>query len=512
MNDIARDLAVEWLPLAELTPYAANARTHSAEQVQQIADSVREFGWTNPVLVDEAGGIIAGHGRVMAAELLGLEQVPAITLAGLTEAQRRAYILADNKLALNAGWDERLLAAELGALQAEGFDVALTGFSEEELAELLAVEVLAPEPEGDPDATPEPEAVAISRPGDVWLLGPHRVMCGDSTSPTDVAKLLAGAVAPLLHADPPYGMGKEADGVENDNLYREELDQFQLAWWATWRPFLAENASVYVWGNAPDLWRLWYSARLGESERIELRNEIVWDKGTVSGMCWAGACGYQTASERALFFQLGEQFLGNVNADAFPESWEPLRSYLAGEAEAAGIGPAEVRELCRVQMFGHWFTRSQFTLIPEKHYATLAAARPGHFLRPWAELREEWVAVKSGPLSEIQARRSYFDNTHEAMTDVWRFERVYGEERHGHATPKPVEMMVRAIKSACPPGGLVLEPFGGSGSTLIGAERCGRVCYTMELQAVYADVIVRRWQQLTGKRATLESTGEPFPE
>ena len=499
-------------PLDRLVPYERNARTHSPEQVAQIVASIQEFGFTNPLLVDGADGILAGHGRLAAAKDMGLAEVPVIVLDHLSAEQRRAYILADNKLALNAGWDEKLLRLELGDLQLADFDLSLIGFSDDELAELLPeVEELPPE-DADADAVPEPPADPVSKPGDVWLLGKHRVMCGDSTVITDVERLMAGAKAALMHADPPYGMGKASDGVANDNLYNDDLDSFQMEWWATFRPFLLDNASAYIWGNAPELWRLWYKAGLGSSEKLELRNQIVWDKKAIPGMASPDLTQFPIASEHCLFFQFGEQFRGNVNIQDFPEDWESIRSYMDGEARAASIGQAEIKQLCGVQMYGHWFTRSQFTLIPERHYMTLAMAHPGRFLRPWRQLKKEWDAVKTGPTAKIQEARSYFDNAHDVMRDVWEFGRVTGEERHGHATPKPVAMMERVMLSSLPKGGLCVEPFGGSGSTLMGAERTDRACYAMELNPVYCDVIVKRWQQFTGKTAKLEATGERFPE
>lgn len=504
---------IELWPLDRLKPYERNARTHSAEQVAQIAASIVEFGFTNPILVDSSDGIIAGHGRLQAAQELGLSTVPIVVLDHLTDRQRRAYILADNQLALNAGWDLELLRTELEDLVADDFDLSVIGFSDEELSNLLPeIEELDAEELGQADEIPEPPADPVSKPGDVWLLGKHRVMCGDSTAITDVEKLMAGSKAALMHADPPYGMGKASDGVANDNLYNDDLDNFQMEWWATFRPFLEDNASAYIWGNAPELWRLWYKAGLGSSELMELRNQIVWDKKCIPGMKSAIQTSYPTTTEHALFFQLGNQFRGNVNSEDFPETWEPIRSYLESEAKAAGLNAAKVKELCNCSMYGHWFTRSQFTLIPERHYKTLADQFVGRFLRPYRQLKAEWDKVKGGPTSEIQGARSYFDNAHDVMRDVWEFSRVTGDERHGHATPKPAAMMERVMKSSLPKGGLSVEPFGGSGSTLIGAEQAGRVCYAMELNPVYVDVIVKRWQKFTGKKATLEATGEAFKE
>lgn len=185
-------MQIETLGIDALIPYARNSRTHSPEQVAQIAASIREFGFTNPVLIDADGGIIAGHGRVMGARHLGLAEVPCIRLGHLTEAQRRAYVIADNKLALNAGWDEKMLALEFKDLQAMDFDLALTGFELPDIDALLAGLDATPEGETEADAVPEPQAEVVTKPGDVWVLGKHRIMCGSSTVATDVEKLLGG--------------------------------------------------------------------------------------------------------------------------------------------------------------------------------------------------------------------------------------------------------------------------------------------------------------------------------
>lgn len=495
---------IELWPVDRLKPYERNARTHSPEQIAQICASIAEFGFTNPILVDSSDGIIAGHGRLSAAHALGMSTVPVVVLDHLSERQRRAYILADNQLALNAGWDTELLRMELTDLQDQDFDLSVIGFSDEELADLLPdVEELAPE-DADADAVPELPVEPVSKPGDVWLLGKHRVMCGDSTAITDVEKLTAGTKAALLHADPPYGMGKASDGVANDNLYNDDLDNFQMEWWATFRPFLLDNASAYIWGNAPELWRLWYKAGLGSSELLELRNQIVWDKKAAGGggcslMGKEGITCYPLATEHCLFFQLGNQWIGSVNAENYWEGWEPLRSYLESEMKSIGWKVADLNKATDTFMGGHWVTRSQWAFPTAEQYAKIQAAAAGRaFKREYDQLKRE--------------TRSYFDNAHDVMRDVWEFSRVTGEERHGHATPKPVAMMERVMKSSLPSGGLCLEPFGGSGSTLIGAEAAGRVCYAMELKPEYVDVIVKRWQQFTGKTATLEATGKPFSE
>lgn len=517
-------------PTGELIPYAKNSRTHSEQQIQQVAASIREFGFTNPVLIDDQDSIIAGHGRVMAAQLLGLPVVPCIVLDGLTETQKQAYIIADNKLALNAGWDEDMLRLELLDLQAADFNIDLTGFSTAELDGLLVEQT--EEGNTDPDVIPDPPVEPVTVVGDVWILGSHRVMCGDSTSVDAVEQLMNGEIATLLHADPPYGMGKEGDGVAGDNVYHESLDAFQLEWWATFRTFISDNASAYIWGTAQDLWRLWYGGQniartddsrgaaptlgLNITERMTFRNEITWDKESAIGQKSNTHRQYPTATERCLFFMLGSQNFGNINTEDFWEGFEPFRAYLEGEVLKMKWTQQDIMDMCGVGMYGHWFTKSQWTLIPEKHYATLQEYAKGEaFTKSYADLKSGRDSAKSGgehldAKHSFDALRAFFDNTHENMMDVWRFPKVTGDERHGHATPKPVAMMERVMKSSLPPGGLCVEPFNGSGSTLMGAERTGRRCYAMELLPPHVDMTITRWQNFAGKEAILESDGRTF--
>ena len=506
-------VVIEQIPTADLIPYARNSRTHSDEQVAQIAASIREFGFCNPVLIDAENTIIAGHGRVLAAGRMKLESVPCLRLTHLTDAQRRAYVIADNRIALSSGWDSELLANELSDLHADDFDMALLGFDADELTELLGFEL-----DGDTtgeiveDEVPEPPADPITKPGDLWILGSHRLLCGDSTKVEDVGRLMGGAKAQLIHADPPYGMGKECDGVQNDNIYDDKLDAFQMAWWRAFRNHTDDNGSAYIWGNAEGLWRLWYIGGLKESERITFRSQVIWNK-PPSASAWGSPIGsekmrsYPHGYEVCLFFMLGEQGFNN-NADNYWDGWEPLRAYLASEMEKCG-GQKNWKAALGNQMGSHYFTKSQWSFPTEEAYKKLQAFANGDaFKREHDELKREHDELKREH-DELKrafyATRAYFDNTHENMTDVWEFPRVTGEERHGHATPKPVAMMVRAIKSSSPDAGIVAEPFGGSGSTLIAAEHCRRRCFTMELSPAYCDVIVKRWENLTGKTATLEA-------
>jgi len=497
---------IEYVKIKELQGYEFNTRTHSDSQVNQLAASIGEFGFTNPLLIDGERQIIAGHGRFAAATKLQMDEVPCIVLDHLSEAQRRAYVIADNKLALNAGWDEDLLKLELSALDKIGFDLTVVGFDADELSGLVIDEDIA----GgltDEDDVPEVPEDPISKVGDIWLLDNHRVMCGDSTNADDVAKLCDGNVAQLLHADPPYGMGKEGDGVANDNLYREDLDVFQMDWWRAFRSSVADNGSAYIWGNAPDLWRLWYAGGLKDSERLTMRNEIAWEKEGGQGIGSDGFRCFPPVTERCLFFMLGEQGFNN-SSDNYWEGWDLVRDYLVDEKKKSGLSNNQIKEATNTAHTHYWAT-SQWAFPTCDHYESIQKIANGNaFKRDYDSLKRDYDSLKR----EFYSTRAYFDNGHDQMRDVWKFNRVQGNDRHGHATPKPVEMMQRVMKSSLPKDGLCIEPFGGSGSTLMGAETTGRKCYTMELQGQYVDVIVKRWQEYTGKIATHAETGVCFNE
>jgi DNA modification methylase len=269
-------LAVEYRPATALIPFAKNARTHSDAQVAQIAASIREFGWTNPILVDGDNGIIAGHGRLLAARKLGMDKVPVIELAGMSEAQKRAYIIADNKLSLNAGWDEDLLGLELADLGSLGFDLSLTGFSELEIESLTS--------RGnpgltDPDDVPEPPAQPTTVLGDVWLLGKHRLICGDSTNPADVEQVLNGVRPHLCVSDPPYGVEydpawRQDRGIASEGLAKGTvLNDDRADWREAWALFPGDV--IYCWHAA--LQSDAFMASL-KAEGFQIRSQIIWDK------------------------------------------------------------------------------------------------------------------------------------------------------------------------------------------------------------------------------------------
>ena len=266
-------IKVEYKPLADLIPFARNSRTHSDSQVAQIAASIREFGFTNPILIDEQGGIIAGHGRLQGARKLGMAQVPTITLHGLTDAQKRAYVIADNKLALNAGWDMEMLSSEMQGLGDEGFDLSLIGFSDDELAAMLAENT-----EGltDPDDIPEVPADPVSVLGDVWVLGKHRIVCGDSTDADVVAKCLNGVVPHLMVTDPPYGVeydASKARATSADSAKGKVLNDDRADWSEAWALF--PGSVAYVWHAMRHAGTVFASL---EDTGFEVRAEIVWAK------------------------------------------------------------------------------------------------------------------------------------------------------------------------------------------------------------------------------------------
>lgn len=496
----AAPVNIETVPIDSLHFDPANVRKHDAKNIDAIKASIARFGQQKPIVIDADGVVRAGNGTLSAMRALSFKEIKVVRTP-LRGSEATAYAIADNRTAELAEWDDDALSQTLAALQIEDEQLALaTGFDASDIDALLAPDEVIE------DEVPEPPAVAITKRGDVWLLGDHRVMCGDSTSVDDVTRLMRGEKAQLVHADPPYGMGKEKDGVQNDNLYADKLDAFQMAWWQAFRPHIEDNASAYIWGNTEGLWRLWFVGGLSASERMTMRNQLIWNKppsGLGDGQNNPIMRSFGIKYESCLFFMLGEQGFNN-NADNYWEGWEGVRSALAADCEKMGWGAKDIERICGVGMFSHWFTKSQWTFIPEEHYRKLQAEAREHdaFKREHDAFKREYDDLKR----EFYSTRAHFDNTHDNMTDVWEFPRVTGEERHGHATPKPVVMMVRCIKSSAPERGVVVEPFLGSGSTLIAAEQLNRRCYGMEISPQYCDVIVTRWEKLTGKKAQLDET------
>jgi len=409
MNWLA-DKIEQW-PTAKLLPYARNARTHNDGQVAQIAASIAEFGFTNPILAGSDGVIVAGHGRLAAAQKLGLKTVPVVVLDHLSATQRRALVIADNRIAENADWDEAMLRVELDALREDAFDLALTGFDADALADLYEG-VDGPTGQTNDDDVPQAQETAISRPGDVWLLGGHRLLCGDATDAACYEHLLQGSPAHMVFTDPPYNVnyansakdkmrGKER-AILNDNL-GEGFCDFLLA---ALTPIIANcSGAIYVAMSSSELDALQAAFREAGGKWSTF---IIWAKNTFT----MGRSDYQRQYEPILY--------------GWPE----------GSA----------------------------------HH--------------WCGDRDQ--------------------------SDVWQINKPHKNDLH--PTMKPVELVERAIRNSSRPGDVVLDPFGGSGTTLIAAEKSGRTARLMELHPKYVDVIVRRWQDFTGKKATREEDGLSFSE
>lgn len=413
-------LKIKYNPTADLIPYARNSRTHSDTQVSQIAASIKEFGFTNPILVDETGGIIAGHGRVLAARKLGMDKVPTIELAGLSETQKRAYIIADNKLALNAGWDDEMLKVEFQELQDAGYELELTGFNAEELANFLE----DPPAAGlaDEDHVPELGKEPISKLGDIWQLGKHRVMCGDSTSIDAVEKLMDGQQADMVFTDPPYGMSYGGGRAQGNHS-------------------LNKRGGVVVKAHG---------MILGDDKTDDDLIQLVRD--AISAAVAASKSG---AATYVCF------------------SWRTYAEFEAALKECA----------LKVSACIVWDKKS--IGLGNSNY------RPQH----------EFIFYLKGD--------AWYGDKCES--DVWSMSRG-STSAYVHPTQKPVELIEKAISNSSKGGDTVLDVFGGSGSTLIACQKTGRQARLMELDGKYVDVIVRRWQEFTGHKATHAATGATFDE
>ena len=393
-------MKIQQKPIKDLIPYINNSRTHSDEQVAQIAASIKEFGWTNPILVDGDNGIIAGHGRLSAARKLGMDTVPVIELSHLTKAQKKALIIADNKLASNAGWDNNLLTIELNELLADNFALDILGFDKDELDALLnPVEVT----EGltDEDDVPDVPIEPKTKLGDIYVLGNHRLMCGDSTSIDAVEKLMDGQLADQLVTDPPYniayeGGSKKRDQIKNDEMADEEFRQFLKDVYISANAVMKAGAVFYIWH--------------ADTEGYNFR-------GAAKDMGW----------------KVRQTLIWNKDNSAFGRS-----DY-------------------------HW-----------KHEPCLYGWKEGS-AHLWATDRKQTTVIQCKRPSKSEL----------------------------HPTMKPVELMEYQILNNTKGSDIVLDLFGGSGSTMIAAEKTGRKARLMELDPKYCDVIVKRWEDFTGKKAEL---------
>lgn len=377
--------------IEKLIPYARNARTHSETQVAQIAASIKEFGFLSPIVISEDNTILCGHGRFYAAQKLGLKKVPCIKESHLTETQRRAYIIADNKLSLNAGWDNEMLAVELSELQAEDFDLGLTGFDEKELASFFDADNDVHEDDFDVDA--ELEKPPVTKTGDVWLLGRHRLVCGDSTKEETYTTLMKGEQANLVVTDPPYNVNYQgtAGKIKNDNLQNDQFYTFLLSAFTCMEKAMAKDASIYVFH--------------ADTEGLNFRKAF-----DAAGFYLSGTCIWKKQS-----LVLGRS----------PYQWQ--------------------HEPC---LYG-WKKNG-------KH---------------------QWYSDRK-------------------QTTIWEFDKP--QKNGDHPTMKPIPLIAYPIKNSSMTNCIVLDSFGGSGSTLIACEQTGRICRTIELDEKYCDVIVKRYIEQVG--------------
>lgn len=511
------DLRGHLVAIEEVDPDPKNVRRHPPASIAAITASFTTFGQRKLSVVwrpsPEARLIaLAGNGTLEALKGMGWTHLAASEFIG-TEAQARAFAIADNKTPEFSEWDDAALAEQMTWLATESTEWTpeAIGFvpEPEPRANTKAKDgKKAKDRESEKTETADPDAFVVGlrvELGDLFALGAHRILCGDSTDPVALARLFpAGERAAFVHSDPPYGLNKA--GIANDDLHGSRLDEFQARWWKAARAFLRDNGSAFVWGNPEDLWRWWFGpSSPSASEIVSMRNEIVWSKGDGAGMSSDEMRSWAITTERAIFFMLGEQKF-NTNADRFWPGWEPLRAALDGERERAGWTEKDLRPIIGY-MGKHYFTRSQWVFPTEKAYLKLQAAgiEKGVFQFAYSDIREIYERAKIEHDTEVKAAflegRAFFDNAWDNMEEVWHFPRVQGEERLGHETPKPAALIDRAIRSCCPPGELVFEPFAGTGTTLIAAEGAGRKCYTVDISPEYVATTIGRWEKLTGQKA-----------
>lgn len=446
-------MKIETMKTGDLIPYARNSRTHDAAQVAQIAGSIREFGFTNPVLIDGENSIIAGHGRVMAAQKLGLDKVPCIRLAHLSETQKRAYIIADNKLALNAGWDDELLKLELADLSDLDFDMGLIGFDEDELAGILADEEIPTV--GNDEEIPDPPANPVTVKGDVWIIGNHRLLCGDCRSHSDVEKLLDGRKINVAVTSPPYASQRKYD---ESSGFKPIPPSEYVEWYrdvaANIMVNLADDGSYFcnIKEHCDDGQRSLYV------KDLTLAHVREWGWRFVDEFCWS--------RPGVPMFQ----------PNRFKNGWEPIFHFSTSQGIKMRHDNVKTPTDDYFQGGGVMDTTSGGS------YLSTDKVGP----------RMEGMALPSNVLA-VSARASK-------------------EERGGHTASFPVELPEFFIKAFSDTGDMIFDPFMGSGTTMIAAEKNGRHSCGTEISPMYCDVIVTRWQNLTGKQAIHESSNKTFDE
>ena len=487
------------LNIEDIIPYENNPRIND-DAVAGVVESIKQCGELDPIEVDENNVILSGHTRLLAYKELGYDSISVLRITGLTESQKRKYRLLTNKTGEVAGWDFDKLELELEGLDFDGFDF---GFD----VDLPSLEEDGQKEVVEDDYNEEPPAEPKAKLGDIYQLGRHRLICGDSTDPAVIDRLMDGVKADMVFTDPPYGMKKESEGVLNDNLNYDDLLDFNRQWIPLTFGALKDNGSWYCWGIDEPLMDIYSNILkpMAKENKITFRNLITWKKENDNPtMLFNGACSSNNRSyytnEKCLFVMCGVQGFNN-NQDNYFEGWEPIRQYLVGEAEKVGLTPQKLQEITGVGMYSHWFGKSQFAFITEEHYKELQNYfKNDAFKKEYDAFKKEYDELKK----EYYSTRAYFDGTQSQCIDVWVHDVTNQEERKftgGHATPKPIALCSRAIKSSSREGEIVLDVFGGSGSTLIACEQLNRKCYMCELDEHYCDVIIQRWENFTGKTA-----------
>lgn len=420
--------------LSELRPYSGNARTHSKAQIKQIANSIEEWGWTSPLLITSDGMIIAGHGRYLAAKQLKLDRVPTVVATSWNAEQIRAYVIADNKLALNAGWDEELLASELADLQGAGFAVDLIGFTNAELAELIPA---ADKFLTDVDDVPSNDITPICKPGDCWQLGEHRLICGDATDPVAYEKLLGDEQPHCCWTDPPYNVNYQsrAGAIANDNLADHVFADFLQTAFDQLARVLAPGSPIYV--AHADTEGLNFRSAFNRAG-FKLSGVLIWEKNSLV----LGRSDYQWKHEPILY------------------GWKP------GAAHS-------------------WYGDRKQTTVAELNGNVFCQNEDGSVV---VRVGNETMIIEGDNL-----------NARAIEPSIIRVDKPSASAEH--PTMKPVELINSMLKNSTAPGHIVLDPFGGSGSTLVACEALGRRARIIELDPRYCDVIIERWQNLTGRCA-----------
>jgi DNA modification methylase len=486
-------MKIEKIEINKLQPASYNPRQISTKQYKDLKESIEKFGVVDPIIINKNMTVIGGHQRLKVCNDLKHTEIDCVVL-DLTKEEERELNIRLNKS--GGEFDMDILANEFDVEELKEW-----GFKEIELG--LNIDKIGGNIEDD--HIPEVKESRVKL-GDVWELGKHRLMCGDSTKESDVAKLMNGQKADVAHNDPPYGMKKEKEGVINDNLNFNDLLIFNREWISLQFTFLKDNGGWYCWGIDEPLMDI-YSNILKpfiKEQKATFRNLITWDKGHGQSQNSDLTRSYATADEKCLFIMLGVQGFNN-NSDNYFEGFESIRSWLIKEKEKSGLNNKKLRELT-TSTHTHYWSKSQWVFPTKEHYNTIKQASNGKaFNKEYEELKKEYEELKKEYeelKKEYYSTRAYFNNTHDNFNNVWHFERhIRQGNEGGHATPKPIPLCERVVKSSCPPKGLVVDFFLGSGSTLIACEKTNRVCYGMELDTKYCDVIIERWQQFTNQKA-----------